>query len=110
MHELKISNHKSPIVTYIGVSWNTGDLICVFLPTAEQEQCPLEGPKTTSQPYQVNKTRDKFVGDGEGRRTGVIVGTVVGCTAVVALIVIITILVSKFLSAFDVLYDRDLHA
>ena len=60
----------------------------------------MEGPKVTSQPQQVNKTRNKFVGDDEGRRTGVIVGTVIGCTAVVALIVILTILVSQFFPAY----------
>ena len=67
--------------------------------TAEQEQCPIEGPKATPPPNQANQTREKFVGDGEGRQTGVIVGTVVACIAVVALIVIITILVSQFLPA-----------
>lgn len=71
--------------------------LCAFSypSTAEQEQCPKEGPKRTSQPYQVNKTGNKFVGDDEGKPMGVIVGTVVGCTAVVALIVVITILVSQ---------------
>ena len=96
--------------------------LCVFADpsTADQEQCPTEGPKTTPPPNQANQTREsernssqtppnqanqanqtreKFVGDGEGRRTGVIVGTVVACIAVVALIVIITILVSQFLPA-----------
>jgi len=48
----------------------------------------------TSQPHQVNNTRNKFVGDGEDSWTGVIVGTVIGCTAIVALIIILTILVS----------------
>lgn len=65
--------------------------LCAFSypSTAEQEQCPKEGPKTTSE------IRYKFVGDDEGKPMGVIVGTVVGCTAVVALIVVITILVSQ---------------
>lgn len=68
--------------------------VCFSYPsTAEQEQCPKEDPKTTK--LQVNKTGNKFVGDDEGKPTGVIVGTVVGCTAVVALIVVITILVSQ---------------
>lgn len=64
--------------------------------TAE-EQCPKEGPKTTS--HQGN--RDKLVLGGDGRQTGVIVGTVVGCSAFVALIVIITILVSILVPAYD---------
>lgn len=80
--------------------------------TAE-EQCPTEGPKTTSHPYQVNRTAEKLVVGGDGRRTGIIVGTVVGCSAVVALIVIITILVSILVPAYDfnrkVIWMRRLH-
>jgi len=68
--------------------------------TAE-EQCPIEGPKTTPHPSQGNRNAHKLVLGGDGSRTGVIVGTVVGCSAVVALIVALTILVSMLVPAYD---------
>ena len=68
--------------------------------TAE-EQCPMEGPKTTSHPFQGNRNAHKLVSGSDGSRTGVIVGTVVGCSAVVALIVAVTILVSMIVPAYD---------